>query len=168
MPFREMRRKKQQLSEQESCRILQQSTSGVLCLLGDEGYPYAVPMSYVYSENALYFHSADAGHKVDAVRRWEKASFCVIERDEIVPEKFTTRYRSVIVFGQICVVQEADEIRQALEALADKYSPGCAGKQQEIDRSVHRVCILKLTVAHMTGKEGLELLHERQAPATPS
>jgi len=72
--FREMRRKRQQLSNEDSVGILQRATSGTLALLGDNGYPYAVPISYVYSDGKLYFHSALSGHKVDAIRNYKKAS----------------------------------------------------------------------------------------------
>ena len=87
--FREMRRKRQQLSEEESIGILQNATAGTLALLGDNDYPYAVPISYVYHERKLYFHSALAGHKVDAIRKCDKASFCVIDKDDVQPEKYT-------------------------------------------------------------------------------
>ena len=80
MEFREMRRKRQQLSDEESYAILQKATSGTLALLGDGGYPYAVPISYVFSEGKLYFHSALSGHKVDAIRSCDRASFCVWRR----------------------------------------------------------------------------------------
>ena len=82
-----MRRHRQQLSCEESIGILKKATSGTLALLGDGGYPYAVPISYVYDEGKLYFHSAKSGHKVDAIRSCDKASFCVIEQDVIQPEK---------------------------------------------------------------------------------
>ena len=81
--FREMRRKRQQLSEEESIGILQKATAGTLALLGDNGYPYAVPISYVYADGKLYFHSALSGHKVDAIRNCDKASFCVIDKDDV-------------------------------------------------------------------------------------
>ena len=90
--FREMRRKRQQLSEEESIGILQKATAGTLALLGDEDYPYAVPISYVYYEGELYFHSALAGHKVDAIRKCDKASFCVIEQDDVQPKKYTNKF----------------------------------------------------------------------------
>ena len=77
--FREMRRKRQQLSNDESIAILEKATAGTLALLGDDDYPYAVPISYVYHEGKLFFHSALAGHKVDAIRKYEKASFCVMK-----------------------------------------------------------------------------------------
>lgn len=76
--FRDMRRKRQQLSNEESIAILEKATAGTLALLGDDDYPYAVPISYVYHEGKLYFHSALSGHKVDAIRKCEKASFCVM------------------------------------------------------------------------------------------
>lgn len=88
--FREMRRSKQQLPREVAVEILERNTSGVLALSGDEGYPYAVPMSYVYAEGKIYFHSAKNGHKIDAIQRNEKASFCVIDQDQIIPEKYTT------------------------------------------------------------------------------
>ena len=96
MVFREMRRNRQALSREECVRVLQQATSGVLSVAGDDGYPYGVPLSFAWSEGKLYFHAAKSGHKLDALRRQEKASFCVILQDHVVPEEFTTYYRSVI------------------------------------------------------------------------
>ena len=79
--FRELRRNKQLLSQEQSVSILEKGTAGVLALSGDEGYPYAVPISYVYKDNRIFFHSAVSGHKIDAVKRSDKVSFCVIDRD---------------------------------------------------------------------------------------
>lgn len=73
--FRKMRRNRQELSRDESIRILKEGTSGVLALHGDDGYPYAVPISYVYDDGKLYFHGAKSGHKLDALRSYPKASF---------------------------------------------------------------------------------------------
>ena len=109
MEFRSMRRKRQQLSEAESIEILRKSTSGTLALLGDNGYPYAVPISYVYADGKLYFHSALSGHKVDAIRNCDKASFCVIDKDDVQPEKYTTYFRSVIAFGRIHIIEDDQE-----------------------------------------------------------
>lgn len=85
-----MRRNRQQLSDEESISILEKATSGTLALLGDNGYPYAVPISYVYSEGKLFFHSALSGHKIDAIRNCDKTSFCVVDQDEVIPKKYTT------------------------------------------------------------------------------
>ena len=96
---------------------------GVLALSGDDDYPYAVPISYVFDGAKLYFHCAKDGHKLDAIQRSSKASFCVIDQDQIVPEKYTTYFRSVIAFGQIRIIQDEKEKRAAIEKLAKKYSP---------------------------------------------
>ena len=161
--FREMRRKKQALSMEECVRILQNNTSGVLAVRGDDDYPYAVPLSYVYRDGALYFHCAKSGHKLDAVRRWDKVSFCVIDRDEIVPEEYTTYFRSVIVFGRAVVLEDEDEIRAAICALARKYHPtdSEAGRDAAISREASALCMIKVTALHMTGKQAKELFKQQ-------
>ena len=160
--FREMRRKKQQLSMEESRRILDEGTSGVLALSGDEDYPYAVPISYVYDGDRLYFHCAKSGHKLDAVRRNPKASFCVIGQDQVLPEKYTTLFRSVIVFGTIRILEEDDEKRRAIEKLALKYAPKDTRQNREgyIEKDWKPLCMLGMTVEHITGKECIELVRE--------
>ena len=112
--FRKMRRKRQELPEAETIALLESCTSGVLAVQGDDDYPYAVPLSFAYEDGKLFFHSATAGHKLDAIERNEKASFCVIAADDIVPSKFTTHFRSAIAFGKARVVTDDDEKRHAL------------------------------------------------------
>ena len=107
--FREMRRKRQMLSEDDCKIILREGTSGVLALSGDDGYPYAVPLSYVYDGEKIFFHCAKSGHKLDAIRRNPKASFCVIGQDKVVPEEYTTDYRSVIAFGTVRILEDDRE-----------------------------------------------------------
>ena len=161
--FREMRRNKQLLSQSECEEILKTCTSGVLSLTGDEGYPYGVPLSYVFAGDKIYFHCAKEGHKIDAVAKNEKASFCVIAADEIIPEKYTTCYQSVIVFGKIRIVVEEEEKRAAIEALAARYSPdeSAADRTAEIDKFWQHLCMLELTIEHMTGKQGLEMMSRK-------
>ncbi len=157
--FRPMRRNRQQLSREECERILGRCTSGVLALTGDGGYPYAVPLSYVYAGGAIIFHSAVQGHKVDAIRRDSRCSFCVIEQDEIRPAEFTTYFRSVIAFGRIRILEEADEKVQALRILGRRYSPNDEpGLQHEIDKSLDHVLLLRLDIDHLSGKQAVELL----------
>ena len=161
--FRPMRRNSQQLSREECERILGRCTSGVLALAGDGGYPYAVPLSYVYVDGAIIFHSAVEGHKVDAIKRDNRCSFCVIEQDEIKPAEFTTYFRSVIAFGRIHILETADEKVQALRLLGCRYSPGDEpGLQHEIDKSLDHVLILRLDIDHISGKQAIELLQSRQ------
>ena len=97
--FRKMRRKRQSLSTDECVAILERMPNGTLALYGDDGYHYAVPVSYVYADGKIYFHSAMQGHKVDAVRRNGNVSFCVVEQDDVKTAEFTPYFRSVIVFG---------------------------------------------------------------------
>ena len=88
-----------------------------LALAGDDDCPYAVPISYAYSDSKLYFHGAKSGHKIDAIKRCDKASFCVIDKDDVVPEEYTTYFRSVIAFGKIRIMEEESEMRKAIELL---------------------------------------------------
>ena len=160
--FREMRRKKQLLPEEEAIAILKEGTFGVLALSGDDGYPYAVPISYVYEGVKLWFHCAKSGHKLDAIRREPKASFCVTAQDKVVPEEYTTYFRSVIAFGTIRVL-EGEEMRPAIERLALKYSPleSEESRREEIEKTWKALCILELEVEHLTGKEAIELTRQR-------
>ena len=151
--FREIRRKKQLLPEETAVEMLQRNTSGTLALLGDDDYPYAVPLSFIYLNGKLYFHSAKNGHKIDAVRNYEKASFCVIDRDQIVPEKFTTHSRSVIAFGKVRLIEEVEEMRSIATALAMKYSGDFAEQiPNEFKAYVNNLVIIEMTIEHMTAK----------------
>ena len=162
--FREMRRSKQRLPREVAVEILERNTSGVLALSGDDGYPYAVPMSYVYAEGKIYFHSAKNGHKIDAIQRNEKASFCVIDQDQIVPEKYTTFFRSVIVFGRLRLVEDMEEMRRIAATLAMKYSADFKeGIPKEINASIRNMAVLELTIDHITAKEAIELIKQRNS-----
>jgi len=157
--FRPMRRITQQLTEAEALDMLKSGSSGVMALAGDEGYPYAVPLSYAYCEGKLYFHVAKSGHKLDAIARNDKVSFCVIQKDEVIPADFTTHYRSVIVFGRARILTDEAEKRRALRLLVEKYSPGfLAEGEAEITRSWERFHALELRIEHMSGKAAKELL----------
>ena len=127
-------------------------------------YPYAVPISYVYDGGKIYFHSAKSGHKIDAIQRAAKASFCVIDKDLIVPAEYTTYFRSVIAFGQIRVIEDDGEKRAAIQKLAIKYAPKdtAANRDTAINREWKPLCMLEMTIDHITGKEAIELARERQ------
>lgn len=160
--FREMRRKKQALPREECISILNRGTSGVLAVSGDDGYPYAVPLSYVLDGSKLYFHCAKSGHKLDALARNSKASFCVIDQDQVVPKEYTTYFRSVIVFGSMRILENPSEKRAAIEKLAVKYAPGddAAGRQKAIENEWEPLCMLEMSIEHMTGKKAIQLTEE--------
>lgn len=162
--FRDMRRNSQKLTDEESVSILQKATSGVLAVIGDEDYPYAVPLSYVYCDFKIYIHCATQGHKLDAIRKNSKVSFCVIEQDNIVPEKFTTYFRSVIAFGKGRVIEDTEEKINAIRILAEKYCPDVTKEQYnaEVSSAIDRMAMIEITIEHMTGKEAIELVKDRR------
>lgn len=163
MSFRKMRRNRQQLSEEECIAILEKNTSGVLAVLGDGGYPYAVPLSYVYGDNKIYFHCAKSGHKLDAIRGCDKVSFCVIDQDLVVPEEYTSYFRSIIAFGKAEIMENEEEIHHAIEQLAIKYAPGDSAENRNaaIEREYAAMCMVQIEIEHMTGKEAKELIREK-------
>ena len=165
--FRELRRKRQALDLDECEIILQRGSSGVLALAGDDGYPYAVPLSYLYSEGEIIFHCAKEGHKIDAIKRCPKASFCVIDQDVVVPKEYTTRFRSVIVFGTMRIIDDEAEKRAAITKLAIKYAPNDSAdnREREINKDWAGLCMLAMRIEHLSGKESLALAKEREAKA---
>lgn len=157
--FRPMRRKRQQLSQEECVEILNRTTYGTLALLGDGGYPYSLPISYVYSDGKLFFHSALKGHKIDAIGQGEsKASFSVVDKDDVKPKEYTTYFQSVICFGHIHVVDDDNEKLQAIRLLGNRYNPNDEeGLNKEIAKSYRAMCMIEFDIEHMTGKEAIEL-----------
>ena len=161
--FREMRRSNQQLEREECLRILGEGENGVLALLGEGGYPYAVPLNYVFDDGAIYFHCAAEGHKIDAIRKCDKASFCVIEADEVDEAAYSTRYRSAIAFGRVRLVEDAAEKRRSLQALCDRFCPATPEiTAQKLEKSLGKVMMVCLTIEHLTGKESNALARERR------
>ena len=158
-----MRRKRQQLSEVESIGILQKATAGTLALLGDNDYPYAVPISYVYHERKLYFHSALAGHKVDAIRNCDKASFCVIDKDDVQPERYTTFFRSVIAFGRIHIIEDEQEKQETARLLGNRYNPDQEeALQKELEKGLARMVMIRFDMEHLTGKQAIEMVKQER------
>ena len=157
--LREMRRGRQALSYEDAEAVLQNGSHGVLAVSGDDGYPYAVPLSYVYREGRIYMHCATRGHKLDAIRRDCKVSFCVVAQDKVVPERFLTLYRSAVAFGKARIVTDDEVKRQAITWLAARYSPGFSeSAAQEIEREWNAFCVVEIKVEHLSGKVARELI----------
>ena len=156
--FREMRRSKQLLSKENTAAVMDRCTNGALACLGDDEYPYSVPLSYVYFNKKIYFHSAKAGHKIDAITKYPKVSFSVTDEDTIVSSEYTTYFRSVIAFGKTRIV-EGEERQQAFMAMVKKYS----GDQPEEDQlkevnECAQALIIAIDIEHITGKEAIEFV----------
>ncbi len=161
--MRDMRRKKQALEDDEARAVLEGAGEGVLSLIDDEGLPYGVPVNYVLVGDTLYAHSALEGRKIDAVRANPRASFALIDRADVVPEEFTTVFRSVIVEGPVRLVADAAEAHEALMALGLKFNPDRQACEEAVAKSGGRCAVIALDVERVSGKESLRLRRERKA-----
>ena len=156
-----MRRFKQQLSAEEVERILQTGKYCVMAVSVDDDYPYAVPVNYAYDGTSIYIHSAAQGQKIDALKCNPECSLCIVDKDDVIPEEFTSYFRSVIAFGTASFVESIDEKIMALRLLGDKYSPGI-DPDAEIARFINTVCIVRIHIDSVTGKEAIELTRTRK------
>lgn len=155
--FREMRLKADnQIPEAQAKEIMANAVYGVLAVDGDDDYPYAVPVNYAYDGDKIYFHGALEGHKVDAVKRNEKVSICVVSKSDIVPDAFNCLFESAIAFGRVKIVDDDATKQKALELVIAKYSKGFeeAGAKY-IETSWDAVQTYVMDVEHITGKKGI-------------
>ena len=150
--FRKMRRQGQQLTKEECEEILTNQPRGVLALLGDYDYPYAIPMSHVFVNGKIYFHGANSGHKKDAVTSNSKCSYCVLDDGVKASDSWWYTFRSVIVFGNIRILTDRDEKIEALTFLGDKFFSSHDDVVDEIDRLLDRTEVYEITIEHMSGK----------------
>ncbi|MBQ2666120.1 pyridoxamine 5'-phosphate oxidase family protein [Methanobrevibacter sp.] len=150
--FRKMRRHRQELTAEECVEILINEPRGVLALLGDYDYPYAIPMSHVYVDGKIYFHGAMKGHKNDAVQRHDKVSYCVMDKGVKNDDGWSYTFKSVIVFGKIRTLSDDDEKVEKLTHLGDKFFPTHEETVDEISRLLHRTEVFEITIEHMSGK----------------
>jgi len=152
--FREMLRRKQQLTQEECIDILKHEVRGVLSVLGDDGYPYGMPLNHYYCEEdgKLYFHGGKIGHKIDALRRENKASFCVYDQGYRQEGEWFLRIRSVIVFGTVDFITDQEIIADISRRLSYKFTKDEQYIEDEIRHSGPGTLLLALTPAHMTGK----------------
>ena len=150
--FRKMRRLGQELSKDECIDILTNEPRGILALLGDGDYPYALPMSHVYVDGKIYFHGAQKGHKIDAIKKNPKVSYCVIDKGVKAEDSWWYTFRSVIVFGKIRILADRDEKIDKLTHLGDKFFPSHEETVDEINRLLDRTEVFEITIEHMSGK----------------
>jgi hypothetical protein len=148
-----MRRKDRALSDIEALAILDQAEYGVLATVGEDGWPYAVPVNHVLSGDSIYLHCAMEGHKLLNIAHESRVSYCVVGRAKVLPEQFSTLYESAIAFGRVTLLRDDAERRLALEALARRFAPGL---EAEVDRSIQKhfdhTAILQIRIEWITGK----------------
>lgn len=155
--FRKMRRFKQQISDEECREVLQQEKRGVLSVLGDDGYPYGVPIDYLFvpedgEKGTIYFHGAKAGHKIDAIAACDKVSFCTWDEGYRKEGEWALNIRSVIAFGRIRKVEDHEETLDLCRKLCLKFTDDEGYIQHELTNFGPAVQVLALTIEHMTGK----------------
>lgn len=150
--FRPMRRFKQQLSQEECDGILQNGYRGFLSVIGDGGYPYTVPINYLYARKRLYFHCAKSGHKLDALRACDRACFTILDKPEKEAGDWWFHVRSVICFGRIRIVEDESEKWRGLRELGEKYFPEGYDMQTDLAQNGPQAEMLEMRIEHMTGK----------------
>ena len=161
--FRTIRRVNLALPEDVCLDILNTGSYGTFAFLGDDDYPYAVPVNYAFDGKSIYVHCALEGHKMDAIARHDKASFSIVDAHEVIPDELTCDYRSVLVFGRVDVVKDEAEKINALYLLCKKYA---SNTQTDVDAYISKqapaTAVFKMTVEHMSGKEGRRLALARK------
>ena len=152
--FRKMRRFAQQISDEKCIEILKSQPRGVLSVLGDDGYPYGIPLDHWYCEEdgKLYFHGAKEGHKLDAIKACDKVSYCVYDEGYRKEGEWALNIRSVIVFGRIEFVEDREKVYQIARELSYKFTTDNAYIQHELDNSGPGTLMFALVPEHITGK----------------
>ena len=153
--FRNVRKKQNEIDVNTASMLLQTSRRGVLAVHGDDGYPYAIPINYVYDRDAqkIYFHGARAGHKADAIRACNKVCFTVYGNETIREENWAPFMQSVVVFGRCRLIETGSEATVLLKQLAMKYYPNEKMADEEIERSGKAAQVFEIEIEHLTGKE---------------
>lgn len=152
--FRQMRRLNQQISDAQCLEILKKEKRGVLSLLGDDGYPYGIPLNHFFSEedNKIYFHCAKEGHKIDAIKNYEKASFCVYDSGYRKDGEWALNINSVIIFGKIRLVTDLEITKKICINLVQKFTDDEKYLENALKNALPRVQCLEFEIEHMTGK----------------
>lgn len=152
--FRELIRQHKKLSTEDCIHVLKTEKRGVLSVNGEDGYPYGMPMNHWYNEEdgKLYFHSGNVGHRLDALKKDGKVSFCTYDEGYRKPGQWPLNVKSVIVFGRIRIVDDPDRITQITTKLSYKFIQDDAYIREEIEKNIHRTLLLELTPEHICGK----------------
>lgn len=152
--FRPIRRIKQQLSLKECISVLKNEVRGVLSVLGDNDYPYGIPMNFYYSQddNKIYFHGSKVGHKIDSIKKHDKVSFCIYDKGVLIKGKTGLNYKSVVVFGKIKPLEDKEKTVDICRLLANQFDFDKDHIENEIKNFAKLVMVLELTPEHISGK----------------
>ena len=153
--FRSIRKKRNEISTDEAKELLRCSRRGILAVNGDNGYPYAIPINYLYDEDThkIVFHGAKAGYKVDCLKVCDKVCFTVYGNERIQEESWAPFLQSTVVFGRCHLVENQEATMTLIKKFAMKYYPSEAEADEEIEADLKAVQLIEITIDHMTGKE---------------
>ena len=153
--FRTLRRKKNEISKEETISLLKESRRGVLAMQGDEGYPYAIPVNYFFDEEnfKIYFHGAKAGYKYDCLSKCAKICFTVYGQESIKDETWAPFMRSAVIFGQCRLIDDQDRTKELVKKFALKYYPNDEMIDKEIAIAGNVVGIYEISIEHLCGKQ---------------
>lgn len=150
--FKKMRKSHMSMDDGRIEELLRKSEYGIVSTVGENGYPYGFPMSYVYIDGSIYFHCGLNGHKIDNISYDNRVSMTVVGETSLVPELLDTNYESIVLFGKVINVQGGEKIR-ALKKIVEKYAKGF---NLEGDKSIsdekHITNVFKIEIEHITGK----------------
>ena len=154
MLFRELTRKKQQLSNEECIELLKAEKRSVLSVIGDDGYPYGMPMNHFYDENdgCIYFHCGKGGHRIEAIEKCDKVSLCVYDKGTEKEGNWALDVKSVIVFGKVEIITDAEQVADITTKLSYKFTQDEEYIQREIKSAAHKTVLLRLVPEHICGK----------------
>jgi uncharacterized protein len=153
--MKSMRRIERQMGRDEAIILLTEGEYGILSTSGKDNIPYGIPISYVLKEQNIYFHCALVGSKLDKIAENSRVCFTVVGKTKILPDKFSTEYESVIVFGTASTTC-GEEKRMALVEIIKKYSPAFIEEGNEyIERAQDKTIVVKIEIEELTGKHRL-------------
>jgi len=150
----QVRRQDRLLEEEQAIRLLKESEYGVLSIQSDKAGVYGLPIDYVWDgESSLYLHCAQEGHKLDCIAKYPKVSFCIIGHTNVISNKFTTAYESIILTGEAHIGLSSDEKMKALKLILQKYCPNdqVVG-QKYAEKSFHRTEVIRIDIDEFSGK----------------
>lgn len=150
--FRPIRRRDREVSEPEAREILGRAEYGVLATVGDDGWPYAVPLNHVVEGNVLYVHSALEGHKLDNIAHDQRVSYCAVASAQVLPSKLSSLYESAVVFGRAALVADPAEKEHALRLLAARFYGSSEHTEDELRSSGPRSAVIRIRIERISGK----------------
>lgn len=151
--MRALRRKDKQITMEEAQALLTVSDHGILSTVDSDGQPYGIPLNYVYTNDAIYFHCAVPGHKIDNIENNPRVSFCVVGNTKVLPADFSTNYVSTVVFGVACEVK-GEERYNSLMGLLEKYSPDYIEEGKKYIEKLDKVTkVIKIDIQQISGKK---------------